>query len=79
MSLVNRMEKLNKKSEALLIETGGLCIQMASGKEMGDINWTGLLKGYSDLLTESMKYNMEFTREFDNMNAKLDYLIDRLD
>lgn len=77
--LQTRIKKLNDESTKLLIETSGVCIQMASGKEMGDINWTGLLAKYTKLLEESMRYNQEFAETIDMMNRKLDLLIDNMD
>lgn len=79
MALVTRVEKLNKKTSNLMVETGGILIQTATGKEMDDINWTGLLKEYYALLEESMRYNYEFAETIDAMNRKLDLLIDRQD
>ena len=79
MALVTRFNKLNKKVSDYMVETGGICINLASGKEMDDINWTGLLKESIALLEESMRYNYEFAETIDRMDAKLDVILDRMD
>lgn len=76
--LTTRIRQLNKKASDLMIETTGLCIQMSTGKEMSDINWTGLIAKYADLLEQSMRYNLEFAEKIDGIDAKLDCIIDNM-